>query len=318
MNATRLGRLVVAIALLAIVTVGTAQRIKLDRGGTVAFVPSGDQLVGAYACPPAACLEPTAGSPGIALSVLRQNPRNDNDLVLDLGPWLLAGDGFAEGGVVDEPSAELFVRLELDGNRSGRSVTEWIALDRGPRRVPLPDDPRVDVTATFRLRPGASAAAGLATASLRYEVAGRSVEHAVTVGLPDVTFVRVVGGTAAASASVAFDYGGDALAFLAASDAGSGLPVTTASLRGVEVFSTSRGGWEVAVTVTDLSPGATWPDGLLRLDGARAEGWTLRGSGPTNGFATVLTPADYSLWPTGDEPAGRFTLQLTFRASGLR
>lgn len=306
-------RLVVAIALLAIVTAGAAQRVRLDRGGTVAFVPSGEELVAAYACPPDTCLGPTPGSPRIALSVLRQNPRNDNDLVLDLSPWSLVDDGGAGG-----PELELFVRLELDGNRSGRSVTEWTPLGRGARRIALPDDPRVDVAAVFRLRPGASASAGLASATLRYELAGRSVEHPVTVGVPDVTFVRVVGGAAAAAADVTFDYGADALAFLAASDVGSGLPVTSASLRGVEVFSTSRTGWEVAVSVTDLSPGATWPDGLLRLDGVRAEGWTVRGTGPTSGFETVLTVDDYSVWPSGDERAGRFAVQLTFRAAALR
>jgi len=305
-------RLVVAIALLASAATGAAQRVRLDRGGTVAFVPRGEELVAAYACRPDACLEPTPGSPAIALSVLRQNPRNDNDLVMDLGPWSVAGGG--AGG----PTPELFVQLQLDGNRSGQSVTEWIALGRGARRVPLPDDPRVDVTPVFRLQPGANAAAGLATATLRYEVAGRSVQHPVTMGVPDVTVVRVVGGVPAASADVTFDYRADALAFLAASDAGSGLPVTSSSLRAVEVFSTSPDGWEVAVIVNDLSPAATWPDGMLRLAGARAEGWTARGTGPTDGFETVLTAGDYSVWPSGDEPAGRFAVQLTFRVSGAR
>jgi len=70
--------------------------------------------------------------------------------------------------------------------------------------------------------------------------------------------------------------------------------------------------------VTDLSPGATWPDGLLRLAGVRAEGWTVRGTGPTSGFETVLTTDDYGVWPSGDEPAGRFAVQLTFRAAALR
>ncbi len=313
MERTRAIPLFVAIVILASVTAAAAQRVRLDRAGTVAFVPSGEELVAAYACPPDTCLEPTPGSPRIALSILRQNPRNDNDLVLDLGAWSLA-----DGGGAGSSELELFVRLELDGNRSGPSVTDWTPLGRGPRRVSVPDDPRVDVTAVFRLRPGANASAGLASATLRYRLAGRSVEHAVTVGVPDVTFVRVVGGAPAASADVTFDYGADALAFLAASDAGSGLPVTSASLRGVEVFSTSRTGWEVAVTVTDLSPGATWPDGLLRLAGTRAESWTVRSTGPTSGFETVLTADDYSVWPSGDERAGRFAVQLTFRATALR
>lgn len=307
----RPARLALAIALLSALACGAAQRVRLDQGGTVSFAPTGDEIVEALACPVDACLTPTPGSPEIALSVLRQNPRNDTDLVLDLEPWTTP-DGAVAGGA----GGELFVRFELDGNRSGRSVTEWIALGHGPRRVPLPDDPRVDVTASFRLRPGPNAQEGLATTALRYELAGRSVEHAVTVGLPDVTVVRVVGGVPGVVASVSFDYDADALAFLAASDAGTGLPVTSASLRAVEVFSTSREGWDVVADVTDLSPGSAWPAGMLRLAGERAEGRTFRGTGPTNGFETILTPADYSLWPTGEEAAGSFTLQLTFRASG--
>lgn len=306
----RAERITAALALVAaLVWPAAAQQVRLDPGGTVTFAPSADALSSAVACQPPDCLAPSAAEAATTLRILRQNPRNRSDLVIDTGRWRSAAGGDVE--------IDLFVRLEIDGNRSGVRTTEWFPAGPVAVEVALPDDPRVDVRIDLQLRPRAALVAGGARTSVRYRFGETFTEHQLLLAVPDVTIVRAVGEPLGTGASVAFDYAPDLFSYLDALERSVPLSVTDASLDAVEVYSTSPGGWEVRAERLPSTGQDAGPTGVLRLAGVPVDDFRVRGSGPTEGFETLLGPEDYTLDVTGAEPAGRVLFVLRFTARSL-
>lgn len=286
-----------------------AQRVGLDPGGTVTFAPSPEAISSSFACQPPDCLVPSSTEAASTLRILRQNPRNRSDLVIDAGRWRSAAGG--------EVEIDLFVRLEIDGNRSDARTTEWLPASSVAVEVALPDDPRVDVRIAFQLRPRAAMEAGTARTSVRYRFGDAFVEQQLLLAVPDVTLVRVIGEPLGTGASVAFDYAPDLFSYLDALERSVPLPVTNASLDTVEVYSTSPSGWEARAERVPSTGEDAWLDGVLRLAGVAVDSFRVRGQGPTEGFETLLGPGDYTIDVTGAELAGRTFFMLRFTARSL-
>jgi hypothetical protein len=168
--------------------------------------------------------------------------------------------------------------------------------------------------------------------------------HDVTVSIPDVIGIRIVG-SGDGPRAVVFDYGDDAAAY-AAAVLGDGrlLPTDVRSFSGVEVNATRRGRWSVQVVATPLAyTGPGNGDGLalgdvrvvrgsrsgLAQDAITWQGnagwywadWQLSTSaqaiasrtGATRGWRSLgFSGLDYEVAVQGDEDPGSYTTTVTY------
>ena len=313
-------RLAQALAVLVLVSLGggiaSAQggggRISDVSSGLVSFAISDEDLAAASGCPGCTYVYPDPG-PTIVFEVLRQNP----NVVYVL-------DAF-HAGWAPTSTLQLEARYTVT-NRSETTVflvTPWLPLSEAPTEVFTQADVQretwVRVTVEYRLALTGDEEAGETATRMTHRVrqTGSSVSHDVRVSLPTVLALRLVGTTlSGTSFAVAFDYGDDVGAYLAAITASTPLGVTASDLARAEISTNHPRGYTVTLVIDEVFAPAGSPDvrGRVLLYGAPADGRSFTSSGPTDGFVPLFEATDYTLRVTGDEVPGSYLFNVRLEA----
>ena len=292
------------MCLLTLLSLGFAQRVKLQASGLVEVSPTAQAYLDALECSSCAFIAPSSISSNIKLRVLRQGKR----------AYSLSArhSGWVPGGEVG-----LEARYTAEGNKSGTyAVTEWLPISSVSETLFSGSDPRTDVTVEYRLRVTGAERAGTYETTVTYSVGSSTVSHRVRVVVPNATVLRVKGqGSASTALSVFFTYDGtDALSYVRAVERGTLLPVTESSLRRVEVFTNSPKGYTVTVSAEQL--GGPTDNSLsandITLLGEPAEARVFRSTDATDGFETLIRPDDLGLIVNGDEVPGSYIFTLRY------
>jgi len=311
-------RWVLALTALVVGCLGgvvTAQdgRINDVSSGLVSFTVTGDDLAAAAACPGCTYVYPDPG-PQIVFEVLRQNPNRVYTIDALHAGW--------------DPSSALQLEARYTvTNRNGTTVlfeTVWLALGEAPTLVftqaAVQRENRVRVTVEYRLALTGDEAAGDIATRITHRVRenGDAVSHDVRASLPTTLVLRLVGTTASATSfTVAFDYGSDVGAYLAAVTSGAPLAVTATDLARAEISTNHPSGYTVTLLVEEVlvPDGGTDVRGRVLLLGAPADGRTFSSTGPTAGFVPLFDGGDYALAIRGDEPPGSYLLTVRLEAT---
>ena len=309
---TRGGLLALTLAMLTLVGTAQAQVGRIDpvSSGPVTFTITDDDLAAAQGCPGCVLVLADPG-PGVVFDVRRQNPNRVYFVDVVLDGWTPAGGPLLE------------VRYEVTST-DGRSVylqTDWmtvtetssVAFDQSQA-----NQTRVRVTATYRLRLSGDEAAGTFTSPVTYRIRGTSetVTHTTSVGLPTFLALRWVGAPASGSATLRFDYASAPMAYVEAIASGVALLPTSADFDRLEVSTNHPSGYSVTVMVVALDApiGAPSLTPRLTLGGVPAEARQFTSTGPTDGFVTLATPADFGLVVDGGEAPGAYRVELRYAA----
>ena len=181
------------------------------------------------------------------------------------------------------------------------------------------NDNRVRVTVAYRLRLAGDEAAGTFTTPVTYRVRGttQTASHTTRAVFPTFLALRWVGTPASGSATLRFEYANAPAAFVQAVTSGVPLPPTSADFERLEVSTNHPSGYTVVVVAVALEapPGAASIVSRLRLGGVPVEERVFTSSGPTNGYTTLATPADFALAVDGGEVPGAYRVELRYVAT---
>lgn len=310
---TRGGLLASIVAMLALVGTAQAQVGRLDPIATapVTFTVTDDDLAAAQGCP-GCVVVPQDPGPGVVFDVRRQSP--NRTYVLDV-----AFDGWTP-----TMGATLEVRLDVTSLGGGTTYlqTDWMAITETPSAVfdqSQADHARVRVTATYRLRLNGDGAAGTFTAPVTYRVRGttQTVTHVTRIGLPTFLALRWVGAPETGVATLRFEYANAPMAYVDAVASGAALGPTSADFDRLEISTNHPSGFTVTVRIAALDAPIGAPSLVPRLSlgGLAAEGRQFTSTGPTEGFVTLATPADFGLMVDGAETPGAYRIELRYEAS---
>ena len=295
--------------------VATAQDGRLDdvTSGPVSFTVTADDLAAAAACPGCTYVYPVPG-PQIVFEVRRQNPNQIYTIDALHTGWAPAS------------ALQLEARYTVT-DRNGSTVflgTPWLALGEAPTPVftqaAVQGENRAHVTVEYRLALTGSEVAGEIEARMTHRVRenGSAVSHDVSAALPTTLVLRLVGTTASATSfTVAFDYGSDVGAYLAAVTSGAPLAVTATDLARAEISTNHPNGYTVTLVVEEIvvPEGGTDVRGRVLLLGTPADGRTFTSTGPTSGFVPLFDGGDYAFAVRGDEPPGSYLLTVRLAAT---
>ncbi len=311
-------RWVLALATLALGCLGgiaTAQdgRIEDLSSGLVHFTITADDLAAVAACPGCTYVLPDPGPP-IVFEVQRQNPNRVYTI-----------DAFHAGW---DPVSTLQLEARYTvTNQNGTTeflVTPWLTLGEAPTLVftqaDVQGENRVRVTVEYRLALTGDEAAGEFATRMTHRIRenGSTVSHDVRASLPTTLTLRLVGTTASTTAfEVAFGYGADVAAYLAAVTSAAPLAVTATDLTRAEISTNHPSGYTVRVVVEEvlIPEGGADVRGRVLLLGAPADGRTFTSTGPTAGFVPLFDGGDYALALSGDEPPGTYLLTVRLEAT---
>ena len=311
-------RWVLALASLVLGGVGglaTAQDGAINdvTSGLVSFTVTADDLAAAAACPGCTYVYPDPG-PQIVFEVRRQNPNRVYTIDALHAGW--------------DPSSALQLEARYTvTNRNGTTVfleTPWLALGEAPTLVftqaAVQRENRVRVTVAYRLALTGDEAAGAVATRMTHRVRenGSAFSHDVRSALPTTLVLRLVGTTASATSfTVAFDYGDDVGAYLAAVTSGAPLAVTATDLARAEISTNHPSGYSVTLVVEEVLVPYDGSDvrGRVLLLGTPADGRTFSSTGPTAGFVPLFGGDDYALVVRGDEPPGSYLLTVRLEAT---
>jgi hypothetical protein len=287
-------------------------RVSLIGADPVNFTVTPEALAAAGDCTNCSAIEPDTGT-GVTLRVTRQNP--NRMYTIDV-----LHDGWG-------PNADLALeaRYTVVAASGGTALltTPWLPLHTAPTLVftqaAVQSENRVRVDVAYRLTLRGDEPAGTFVTRVVHRVreSGAAAAHEVRVSLPSYLTLRVVGHTGGSAATVvAFDYGDAPDAYLQAVTSGKPLRPTSGELVRVEVATNHPSGYTVALNVAPLLTPADGPAlrERLWLDGAPAHGRRFVASGPTDGFVTLATGADYGLRVEGDESPGGYLFAITYEA----
>jgi hypothetical protein len=309
---TRGGLLALTLAVLALVGIAQAQVGRIDpvSSGPVTFTVTGDDLAAAQGCPGCVVVLPDPG-PGVVFDVRRQSPNRVYVLDLVLDGWTPMGG----------PTLE--VRFDVTSTNGATTYlqTGWFAVTEVPVAVfeqSAANQSRVRVTATYRLRLSGDEGAGTFTSPVTYRIRGTSetATHTASVGLPTFLALRWVGAPATGAATLRFDYANAPMAYVEAISSGAELAPTSADFDRLEVSTNHPTGYSVTVMAVALDApiGAPSLAARLTLGGIPAAARQFTSTGPTVGYVTLATPADFGLRVDGGETPGAYRVELRYEA----
>lgn len=309
---TRRGAL--AFLLFALLLGGVAQaqvgRIDPVSSGPVTFTVTDDDLAAAQGCPGCVVVAPDPG-PGVVFDVRRQNPNQVYFVDVVLDGWTPAGG----------PTLE--VRVDVTSTSGGTTYLQsnWMAVSEVPSLVfdqRQANQARVRVTATYRLRLTGDEAAGTYTTPVTYRIRGttQTATHTARVELPTFLALRWVGAPVSGSATLRFEYASLPMTYVEAVAAGTALAPTSADFDRLEISTNHPSGYTVTVRVVALDAplGAPSLTSRLTLGGSIGEGRQFTSTGPTDGFVTLASPADFGLIVDGGETPGAYRFELRYEA----
>lgn len=310
---TRGGLLALVVTVLTLLGTAQAQVGRIDpvSSGPVTFTVTDDDLAAAPGCPGCVVIAPDPG-PGVVFDVRRQSKNRVYVVDIVLDGWTPTGG----------PTLEVRLDITSTNGRTTYLQTDWMAITEVPSAVfDLRDAnrSRVRVTATYRLRLNGDETAGTFTTPVTYRIRGttETATHTARVDLPTFLAVRWVGAPASGSATLRFEYASAPLAYVQAIASGSPLGPTSADFERLEVSTNHPGGYTVTVQVVPLDGpiGAPTLAPRLTLGGVPVEGRRFVSLGPTDGFVTLATPADFGLVVDGAEAPGAYRVELRYEAA---
>lgn len=309
---TRGGLRALLVCAVALVATAQAQVGRLDpiSSGPVTFTVTDADLAAAQGCPGCVVVDADPG-PGVVFEVRRQNPNRVYVIDVSLDGWTPAGAGTLEAQATVTSTDGRTVYLQ----------TDWQEVTAAPTMVfdqSQANQSRVRVTVAYRLRLSGTASAGTFGTAVTYRVRGTSETFSHTTGadLPTYLALRWAGAPASGLATLRFDYAGAPMAYVDAVTRGVALPPTSADFTALEVSTNHPSGYTVTVwfATLDAPLGAPSLAPRLTLGDAPAEGRTFTSSGPTDGFVTLATPADFGLRVDGGETPGAYRVELRYEA----
>lgn len=303
-----------ALILAVLVFVGTAQaqvgRIDPVSSGPVVFTVTDDDLAAAQGCLGCVVVLPDPG-PGVVFDVRRQNPNQVYFLDVVLDGWTPLGG----------PALEVRVDVTSTDGSTTYLQTDWMAITEVPSAVfdqSQANQSRVRVTVAYRLRLNGDETAGTFTSPVTYRIRGTSetATHNASVGLPTFLALRWVGAPASGAAMLRFEYASMPMTYVEAVASGVALAPTSADFDRLEVSTNHPSGYTVTVQVVPLDApiGAPSLAPRLTLGDLAAQGRQFTSTGPTNGFLTLATPADFGLVVDGAETPGAYRIELRYVA----
>ena len=309
---TRGGLLALSLAALTVVSTAHAQVGRIDpvTSGPVTFTVTDDDLAAAQGCPGCVVVASDPG-PGVVFDVRRQSPNRVYVLDVVLDGWTPTAG----------PTLE--VRLDVTSTNDGTTYlqTDWMVVSEVPSMVfdqTATNQSRVRVTATYRLRLNGDETAGTFTSPVTYRIrgTGETATHTTSVGLPTFLALRWVGAPATGAATLRFEYASMPMAYVQAIASGAGLLPTSADFDRLEVSTNHPSGFTVTVRILALDApiGAPSLTPRLTINGLAAEGRQFTSTGPTDGFVTLATPADFGLVVDGAETPGAYQVELRYEA----
>ena len=311
---TRIARALSLLVALSLIGVAGAQDGRIDdvSSGLVSFTVTAEDLAAAAACPGCTYVFPDPG-PAIVFEVLRQNPNRVYTIDAFHAGWDPAG------------ALQLEARYTVT-DRNGTAVllvTPWLTLSEAPTllftQAAVQRETRVLVTVEYRLALSGDETSGEFATRLTYRVreTGSAVSHDIRVGLPTFLTLRLVGTTEPATTfGIAFDYGADVGAYLAAVTSGAPLAVTGSDLVRAEISTNHPSGYTVMLLVEEVlvPEGGADVRGRVLLFDAPAHGRTFTSTGPTAGFVSLFEGVDYALAVNGNESPGSYLLTVRLEA----
>lgn len=309
---TRGGLLALTLAVWTLVGTAQAQvgRIEPVSSGPVTFTVTDDDLAAAQGCPGCVVVLADPG-PGVVFDVRRQNPNRVYFVDVVLDGWTPTGG----------PTLEVRFDVTSTNGRTTYVQTEWMTVAETPGVAfdqSQANQSRVRVTATYRLRLSGDEAAGTYTSPVTYRIRGTSetVTHTTSVGLPTFLALRWVGTPASGAATLRFAYANAPMAYVDALASGVALPPTSADFDRLEVSTNHPTGYSVTVLAVALDAPIGAPSLTLRLTlgGVPVEARQFTSTGPTDGFVSLATPADFGLVVDGGETPGAYRVELRYEA----
>ncbi len=309
---SRGGLLALTLAVLTLAGAVHAQVGRIDpvSSGPVTFTVTDDDLAAAQSCPGCVVVRPDPG-PGVVFDVRRQNPNQVYFVDFVLDGWTPTGG----------PTLEVRFDVTSTDGRTTYLETDWMAIAETPSTAfdqSLSNQARVRVTATYRLLLSGDEAAGTFTSPVTYRIrgTGETATHTTSVGLPTFLALRWVGAPATGAATLRFDYANAPMAYVDAIASGAALLPTSADFDRLEVSTNHPTGYSVTVMAVALDApiGAPSLTPRLTLGGIAAEARQFASTGPTDGFVTLATPADFGLRVDGGETPGAYRVELRYVA----
>lgn len=305
---------VLALALCALTLVGAARaqvgRIDPVSSGPVTFTVTDVDLAAAQGCPGCVVVAPDPG-PGVVFNVRRQSPNNLYYVDVNVDGWTPAGG----------PTLEIQATVTSTNGGTTYFQTDWLAVTEAPSVVfdqRQSNKNRVRVTVAYRLRLDGGESAGTFTTPVTYRIRGttQTATHTARVGLPTFLTLRWVGMPASGSATLHFEYASAPLVYVQAIASGNPLGPTSADFDRLEVSTNHPTGYTVTVQVVALDAPVGAPNlaPRLTLGGLAAEGRQFTANGPTDGFVTLASPADFGLRVNGGETPGAYRVELRYDA----
>lgn len=310
---TRGGALALFVCALTLVSTALAQVGRIDpvTSGPVTFTITDEDLAAAQGCPGCVVVAADPG-PGVVFDVRRQNPNNVYSIDVDHGGWVPSGG----------PTLEIQATVTSRNGRTTYLRTGWLAVGTSPTLVfdqRQSNAGRVRVTVAYRLRLGGSEEAGVFTTPVTYRVRGttQTVSHTTQAVFPTFLALRWLGTPASGSATLRFEYADAPVAFVQAVTSGVPLAPTSADFERLEVSTNHPSGYTVVVVaeLLEAPPGAASLVPLLRLGGVPVEERVFTSAGPTNGYVTLATPADFALAVDGTQSPGVHRIEVRYVAT---
>ncbi|HKI57940.1 MAG TPA: hypothetical protein VKA00_01825 [Trueperaceae bacterium] len=260
-----------------------------------------------------ATLPPTSPTTPISFKVQTGN-RNSVSAEVGRSPWTPAG------------GLELEARFTLSGPHVTTRVLDWMPVTAAPQALFSDEANQIDVAVEYRLAVSGEVPPGTYTSTVTYQAAGDpggsldSITNTFTVTIPAYISVRFGGLAPGQIPTIDFAYGGANVdAYLEAVVAHDALPPTAATFATLEVATNSPGGYRIAITVSAIAAPAQSSLTVSNIDllGRAADGRTIDGDGPTNGFVTVLRAHDFALKVSGAEAPGFYAFEVAYGATPL-
>ena len=305
----------ISLALGVLTLVGTAQaqvgRIDPVASGPVTFTVTDADLAAAQSC--TGCVVVAADSgPGVVFDVRRQNPNRIYYVDVVLDGWTPA----------DGPTLEVRVDVSSTNGRTTYHRSNWVAVTEAPTVVfdqNQANQGRVRVTAEYRLRLNGDETAGAFSSPVTFRIRGttETATHTARVNLPTFLALRWVGTPPSGSATLRFEYAATPMAYVQAVTTGTPLAPTSADFDRLEVSTNHPSGYTVIVQIVPVDGpiGAPSLEPRITLGGVAAEGRRFTSNGPTDGFVTLATPADFGLAVDGVEAPGTYRVELRYEAA---
>jgi hypothetical protein len=306
------GLLALTLAMLALVGTAQAQVGRIDpvSSGPVTFTVTDDDLAAAQGCPGCVIVLPDPG-PGVVFDVRRQNPNQVYYVDVALNGWTPSG----------APTLEVRVDVTSTNGQTAYLQTDWMAITEIASAVfdqSEANQTRVRVTASYRLRLNGDEVAGTFTSPVTFRIRGttQTTTHTTQIGLPTFLALRWVGAPASASGTLRFEYANLPMTYVQAVAEGTALAPTSADFERLEVSTNHPSGYSVTVWAATLDAPLGAPNlaARLTLGGVPADARQFTSTGPTDGFVTLATPADFGLMVDGGETPGAYRVELRYEA----